>query len=346
MNPPQPHAGGGTTPVPPPIAIGPYRLQGHALLAPMAGVTDLPFRRLCRRLGAALAAGEMISSDPRLWDTAESRRRRDHTDEPEPRVVQIAGGDPEFMADAARRNADAGAQIIDINMGCPAKKVCNKEAGSALLRDEANVAAILAATVAAVDVPVTLKIRTGWAPDQRNAVNIARIAEDAGVRALAVHGRTRACRFEGSAEYATIAAVKRSVRIPVFANGDIDSPAKAVAVLRATGADGIMIGRAAQGRPWIFSEIDALLHGRPTAPPATAEVRDIMLTHLRDLYEFYGAESGVRIARKHIGWYCAGRPHAQAFRQSVMQAVSVAAQLQQVQDYFDALEAAGAAVAA
>jgi tRNA-dihydrouridine synthase B len=329
-----------------PIVIGPHRLQGHALLAPMAGVTDLPFRRLCRRLGAALAAGEMISADPRLWDTAESRRRRDHTDEPEPRVVQIAGGDPEFMADAARRNADAGAQVIDINMGCPAKKVCNKDAGSALLRDEGNVAAILEATVKAVDVPVTLKIRTGWAPDQRNAVNIARIAEQAGVQALAVHGRTRACRFDGTVEYATIAAVKQSVRIPVFANGDIDSPAKAIAVLRATGADGIMIGRAAQGRPWIFSEIDALLAGRQLPPPATAEVRDIMLTHLRDLYEFYGAESGVKIARKHIGWYCAGRPQAQAFRQSVMQAVSVSAQLSQVQDYFDALEAAGAAVAA
>ena len=343
---PLPRVGGPAAPAPPQIVIGPYRLQGHALLAPMAGVTDLPFRRLCRRLGAALAAGEMISADPRLWDTAESRRRRDHTDEPEPRVVQIAGGDPEFMADAARRNADAGAQVIDINMGCPAKKVCNKDAGSALLRDEANVASILAAAVAAVDVPVTLKIRTGWAPDQRNAVSIARIAEDSGIQALAVHGRTRACRFNGNAEYATIAAVKQSVRIPVFANGDVDSPAKAIAVLRATGADGIMIGRAAQGRPWIFSEIDALLHGRPPAPPATAEVRDIMVSHLRDLYEFYGAESGVRIARKHIGWYCAGRLQAQAFRQSVMQAVSVTAQLSQVRDYFDALEAAGAAVAA
>jgi tRNA-dihydrouridine synthase B len=339
-------AGGPTVPAPSPIVVGPYRLQGHALLAPMAGVTDLPFRRLCRRLGAALAAGEMISSDPGLWDTAESRRRRDHTDEPEPRVVQIAGGDPEFMAEAARRNVDAGAQVIDINMGCPARKVCNKEAGSALLRDEAHVAAILEATVSAVDVPVTLKIRTGWAPDQRNAVNIARIAEQSGIQALAVHGRTRACRFDGTVEYATIAAVKRSVRIPVFANGDIDSPAKALAVLRATGADGIMIGRAAQGRPWIFSEIDALLNGRQPSPPATAEVRDIMLTHLRDLYEFYGAESGVRIARKHIGWYCAGRPQAQAFRQSVMRAESVAAQLGQVHDYFDALQASGAAVAA
>ena len=330
----------------PPIVIGPYRLEGHALLAPMAGVTDLPFRRLCRRLGAALAAGEMLAADPRLWDTAESQRRRDHTDEPEPRVVQIAGGDAATMAEAARRNADAGAQVIDINMGCPAKKVCNKDAGSALLRDEGQVAAILAATVRAVDVPVTLKIRTGWAPDQRNAVNIARVAEQSGIRALAVHGRTRACRFNGEAEYDTIAAVKQSVRIPVFANGDIDSPAKAVAVLRATGADGVMIGRAAQGRPWIFAEVGALLAGRCATPPSLPEVRDIMLAHLRDLYEFYGPEPGVRIARKHIGWYCSGRPHAQAFRQSVMQAASVEAQLAQVQDYFDALEDSAAATAA
>ncbi len=312
----------------------------------MAGVTDLPFRRLCRRLGAALAAGEMLAADPRLWDTAESRRRRDHTDEPEPRVVQIAGGDPGSMAAAARRNADAGAQVIDINMGCPAKKVCNKDAGSALLRDEANVAAILSATVDAVDLPVTLKIRTGWAPDQRNAVSIARIAEQCGIQALAVHGRTRACRFNGDAEYATIAAVKQSVRIPVIANGDIDSAAKAIAVLRATGADGIMIGRAAQGHPWIFGEIDALLQGRLLPPPALEEVRDIMLSHLRDLYDFYGAEPGVRIARKHIGWYCSGRPQAQAFRQSVMQAMSVETQLAQVRDYFDALEDTATAAAA
>jgi tRNA-dihydrouridine synthase B len=333
----------GPLPAPPPIVIGPYRLEGHALLAPMAGVTDLPFRRLCRGLGAALAAGEMISSDPRLWDTAESRRRRDHTDEPEPRVVQIAGGDPDDMADAARRSADAGAQIIDINMGCPARKVCNKDAGSALLRDEQLVAAILAATVRAVNLPVTLKIRTGWAPDQRNAMQIARIAEDAGIRALAVHGRTRACRFNGTAEYETVAAVKQAVRIPVFANGDIDTPGRAIEVLQATGADGIMIGRAAQGRPWIFKEISALLAGRAAAPPALGEVRDIMLTHLRDLYEFYGHEPGVRIARKHIGWYCSGRPQAQAFRQSVMLAASAECQLTQVRGYFDALEDCAAA---
>jgi tRNA-dihydrouridine synthase B len=319
--------------------IGPYRVDGHALLAPMAGVTDLPFRRLCRRLGAALAAGEMIAADERLWGTAESRRRRDHTDEPEPRVVQIAGGDAEAMADAARRNVDAGAQIVDVNMGCPAKKVCNKDAGSALLRDERTVAAILDATVRAVDVPVTLKIRTGWAPDQRNAVTIARIAESAGIRALAVHGRTRACRFNGKAEYETIGAVKRAVRIPVLANGDIDSPHKAIAVLRATGADGVMIGRAAQGRPWIFREVAALLEGIVRAPPPVTEVRDIMLTHLRDLYEFYGAEPGVRIARKHIGWYCFGRPHAQAFRHAVMQLTTPGAQLAAVRDYFEAQDA-------
>ena len=330
---------GGPMPAGDAVAIGPYRLSGRVLLAPMAGVTDLPFRRLCRRLGASLAAGEMLSANPRLWDTDESRRRRDHTGEPEPRVVQIAGGDADTMADAARRNVEAGAQVVDINMGCPAKKVCCKDAGSALLRDEANVAAILRATVRAVDVPVTLKIRTGWAPDKRNAVTIARIAEAEGVRALAVHGRTRACRFDGEAEYDTIAAVKRSVAIPVFANGDIDTPAKADAVLRATGADGVMIGRAAQGRPWIFREIASRLAGIDLASPTAAEVRDIMLGHLRDLYEFYGAEPGVRIARKHIGWYCAGRPHAQAFRHSVMSLAAPEAQLAQAQAYFDALEA-------
>jgi len=329
-----------------PLTIGPYRLGGRAVLAPMAGVTDLPFRRLCRRMGAALAAGEMLSADPRLWDTRESRRRRDHSGEAEPRVVQIAGGDPEMMADAARRNVDAGAQVIDINMGCPARKVCNKDAGSALLRDERLVAAILEATVSAAGVPVTLKIRTGWDPGLRNGVTIARIAESAGVRLLAVHGRTRACRFDGEVEYATIAAIKQAVRIPVIANGDIDSAAKAVAVLRATGADGVMVGRAAQGRPWIFREIDALLDGRAVpAAPAAAELRDIMLAHLRDLYGFYGVEAGVRIARKHIGWYCRERPEAQAFRQSIMQVGSAEAQLGGVRDFFDAHEQPSAAAA-
>jgi tRNA-dihydrouridine synthase B len=328
------------------IQIGPYRLTGRALLAPMAGVTDLPFRRLCRRMGAALAAGEMISANPLLWDTRESRRRRDHSGEPEPRVVQIAGGDPQTVADAARRNVEAGAQIIDINMGCPARKVCNKDAGSALLRDEALVADILHATVRAVDVPVTLKIRTGWNTATRNAVTIARIAEDAGIQALAVHGRTRACRFEGSAEYETVAAVKQSVRIAVIANGDIDSPAKALHVLRQTGADGVMIGRAAQGRPWIFREIEAMLAGNAQPlPPTAREVRDIMLAHLRDLYEFYGPEPGARIARKHIGWYCTERPQAAAFRRSVMLAASAEAQFAMVSEYFDALAATPAAAA-
>jgi len=320
-----------------PITIGRHRLEGRAFLAPMAGVTDLPFRRLCRRLGAALAAGEMLAADPRLWDTALSRRRRDHSGEPGPRVVQIAGGDPQAMADAARRNADAGAEIIDINMGCPAKRVCNKEAGSALLRDESLVAAILEATVTAVDVPVTLKIRTGWHPSARNGVNVARIAEQAGIRALAVHGRTRACRYEGEAEYETIAAIKQAVRIPVIANGDIDSAQKAVRVIEATGADGVMIGRAAQGRPWIFREIEAALAGSPApAEPTAAELRDILCAHLRDLYEFYGAEAGVRIARKHIGWYCRERPHGPAFRQSVMQVESAESQLERVREFFDA----------
>jgi tRNA-dihydrouridine synthase B len=328
----------------PAIHIGPYRLGGRAFLAPMAGVTDLPFRRLCLRMGAALAAGEMLSADARLWETEESRRRRDHSGEPEPRVVQIAGGDPQMMADAARRNVDAGAQVIDVNMGCPAKKVCSKEAGSALLRDERLVAAILEATVRAAGVPVTLKMRTGWSPDRRNGVTVARIAEASGVAALAVHGRTRDCRFAGAAEYRTIAAIKQAVRIPVIANGDIDSAHKAVAVLRATGADGVMIGRAAQGRPWIFREIAAALAGADAGPePAARDVRDIICTHLRDLYGFYGPGTGARVARKHIGWYCRERPQASAFRQSVMKLESAEGQLAAVQDYFDELSQAAAA---
>ena len=326
------------------IIIGPYRLGGRSLLAPMAGVTDLPFRRLCRSLGAALAAGEMLSADPRLWGTKESRRRRDHSGEAEPRVVQIAGGDPGEMADAARRNVDAGAQIIDINMGCPAKKVCNRDAGSALLRDEALVGAILDATVRAVEVPITLKIRTGWSREQPNGVAVARIAESAGVQALAVHGRSRACRFEGQAEYDTVAAIKQAVRIPVIANGDIDSGSKAAEVIRNTGVDGVMIGRAAQGRPWIFREIEALLAGNPApAEPSASETRDIITIHLRDLYAFYGVEAGVRIARKHIGWYCRDRPHAQAFRQSIMQVDSAERQLDAVRAFFDAQQQAEAA---
>jgi tRNA-dihydrouridine synthase B len=328
------------------IHIGPYRLTGRVLLAPMAGVTDLPFRRLCRRMGAAVAAGEMLAADERLWDTEVSRRRRDHTDEPEPRVVQIAGGDPESMADAARRNVDAGAQIIDINMGCPAKKVCNRDAGSALLRDEPLVARILAAVVSAVTVPVTLKIRTGWDRETRNAVRVAHIAEDSGIAALAIHGRTRACRFEGEAEHRTIADVKQRVRIPLFANGDIETPERARAVIEASGADGVMIGRAAQGRPWILREIEARLAGNSLPPtPRAAEVGAIMRAHLRDLYAFYGEAAGVRIARKHIGWYCRDHAGAGIFRQSVMQTLSASGQLELVRAYFDALDETAAAAA-
>jgi tRNA-dihydrouridine synthase B len=286
------------------MRIGPYVLEAPLALAPMAGVTDRPFRLLCRRLGAGLAASEMVTSDVRLWHTPKSRRRMDHAGEPEPRVVQIAGGEPAMMAEAARRNVDLGAQIIDINMGCPAKKVCNRAAGSALLRDESLVAEILGAVVRAVEVPVTLKMRTGWDASQRNGLRIARIAEELGVQALAVHGRTRADLYQGVAEFATVREIKAAVRIPVFANGDIDSGAKARAVLEESGADAVMIGRAAQGRPWIFREIRHFLRtGRDSPQPAHAEVRDIMLAHLEQLYAFYGEHAGVRVARKHLGWY-------------------------------------------
>ena len=306
------------------MRIGPFTLAAPLALAPMAGVTDRPFRLLCRSLGAGLAASEMVTSDVRLWHTAKSRRRMDHSGEPEPRVVQIAGGEPAMMADAARRNVDLGAQIIDINMGCPAKKVCNRAAGSALLRDEALVADILAAVVRAVEVPVTLKMRTGWDRDNRNGPRIARLAESLGVQALAVHGRTRADHYQGSAEYATIRTIKESVRIPVFANGDIDSGAKARAVLEETGADAVMVGRAAQGRPWIFREIRHFLTtGREFPPPAHAEVRDIMLAHLEQLYAFYGEHAGVRVARKHLGWYRdAAMPDHQSQRDDLLAVTS------------------------
>jgi len=326
------------------VFIGPYAIASNLAVAPMAGVTDRPFRQLCRRLGAGYAVSEMVASNPQLFGTGKSQRRIDHRGESSPIVVQIAGADPAMMADAARYNVAHGAEIIDINMGCPAKKVCNVAAGSALLRDEARVAAILRAVVAAVDVPVTLKIRTGWSRERPNGVAVARIAESAGVQALAVHGRSRACRFEGEAEYETIAAIKQAVRIPVIANGDIDSAAKASEVIRATGVDGVMIGRAAQGRPWIFREIEARLAGKPAPPePSAAETRDIITAHLCDLYAFYGVDAGVRIARKHIGWYCRERPHAQAFRQSVMRVDTAEGQLDAVREFFDARREAEAA---
>jgi tRNA-dihydrouridine synthase B len=316
------------------VQIGPYQLSSNLVLAPMAGVTDLPFRQLCRSFGAGLAAGEMLTSDSRLWNSNKSRSRLSHADEPEPRIVQIVGGDPVMMAEAARLNVDLGAQIIDINMGCPAKKVCNKAAGSALMRDESLVAEILQAVVGAVSVPVTLKIRTGWDSHHRNGMHIARIAEDCGIQSLAVHGRTRACMFEGDAEYDTIRDIKQAVKIPVFANGDIDSPHKAKQVLELTGADGLMIGRAAQGQPWIFRDIAAFLSTGTLLPaPAMTEVRAIMRAHLRKLYAFHGEVTGVRIARKHIGWYAAGRTQAQPLRLAVMHAETAESQMRAAVSY-------------
>ncbi len=290
------------------MRIGPYQIDNPVVLAPMAGVTDQPFRHLCRQLGAGLVVAEMLTANTALWNTPKSLRRRLHGDEPEPRMVQIAGGDAAMLADAARMAVADGAQIVDINMGCPAKKVCNKAAGSALLRDEALVADILRAVVAAVDVPVTLKIRTGWSPEARNGVAIARLAEDCGIAALAVHGRTRADRFNGAAEYDTIAAIRQAVRIPVIANGDITTPQQARAVLAHTGADAVMIGRAAQGNPWIFREINHFLAtGEEMPPPDAAEQHAVLQAHLDALYRHYGEFMGVRIARKHAGWYLDGR---------------------------------------
>jgi len=318
------------------MQIGSFIFPNKLALAPMAGVTDRPFRQLCRRLGAGMAASEMLTSDTRLWGSAKSRRRLDHRGEPAPVIVQIAGADPRMVADAARCSVDKGAQIVDINMGCPVKKVCNQMAGSALLRDETRVARILEAAVAATCAPVTLKIRTGWAPDQRNGVRIAQLAEESGVAALAVHGRTRACRFRGEAEYETIRMIKQAVNIPVIANGDVDSPAKAAQVLATTGADGVMIGRAAQGRPWIFREIDHYLRtGRDLGPPASIEVRDIMLAHLEHLYSFYGEYTGVRVARKHLSWYCSARAGAESLRRQMVRAESATEQLRLVLAFFD-----------
>ncbi len=320
------------------MRIGPYSIEPPVVLAPMAGVTDKPFRQLCKRLGAGLAVSEMTTADPRLWHTRKSLQRMDHVDEPAPISVQIAGYDPAMLAEAARFNVGHGAQLVDINMGCPAKKVCNVYSGSALLQDEALVARIVEAVVKAVDVPVTLKIRTGWNRDNRNGVRIARIAEDAGIAALSVHGRTRADLYNGDAEYETIAAIRAAIRIPLLANGDIDSPEKARQVLDATGADAVMIGRAAQGRPWIFNEIAHFLAtGTKLAPPSTREVRDILTGHLEALYAFYGELQGVRIARKHLGWYAKDRPENAAFRSVVNGTDTAETQLRLTRDYFDRL---------
>ena len=320
------------------MRIGPYTIDPPVVLAPMAGVTDKPFRMLCKRLGAGLCVSEMTTSDPRFWNTPKSLRRMDHVGEPEPVSVQIAGTEPAQLAEAARYNAAHGAELIDINMGCPAKKVCNVAAGSALLRDEALVARILKAVVGAVDVPVTLKIRTGWCRETRNALTIARIAEASGIAALTIHGRTRNDFYEGEAEYATIAAVKAAVRIPVIANGDVTSPRKAKAVLEATGADAVMVGRAAQGRPWIFREIAHFLAtGTELPPPRLSEVRDVLIGHLEHLHAFYGEPQGVRIARKHLGWYAKDHPEQALFRTVVNAAETGERQIALTRDYFDAL---------
>jgi tRNA-dihydrouridine synthase B len=319
------------------VNIGPFKLASPLALAPMAGVTDLPFRSLCRAMGAALAASEMVSADTTLWKTNKSRRRLDHAGEAEPRVVQIAGSDPGMLARAAQMNVETGAQVIDINMGCPAKKVCRSAAGSALMRDEALVRAILESVVRAAGVPVTLKMRTGWDRENRNAVTIAHMAEQIGVAALAVHGRTRADMFAGEAEFATVAEVVQSVSIPVFANGDIDSPERARAVLTATGAAGVMIGRAAHGRPWIFRQVKTYLAtGVAVGPPCHREVRDIIIGHLESLHEFYGEDVGVRMARKHLGWYCRHLPSAARLPAQLLTAAHAGDQLRMADEFLAA----------
>jgi tRNA-dihydrouridine synthase B len=324
------------------VRIGPYNIANNLVVAPMAGVTDRPFRQLCKRFGAGYAVSEMVGANPRLRHTEKSRLRTDHRGEVEPIAVQIAGAEPALMADFARYNVDRGAQIIDINMGCPAKKVCNVAAGSALLSDERLVARIVDAVVRAVDVPVTLKIRTGPDPEHRNALAIARIAEAAGVRALAVHGRTRACAFTGAVEYATIRAVKAAVAIPVVANGDIATPDQARQVLAYTRADGLMIGRAAQGRPWIFREIRHHLDGGGRLPPPTlAEARAAIVGHLDEHYAFYGEAAGVRIARKHLGWYARDLAGGDVLRRDANAADTTAAQIAAVHRFFDMLAGRG-----
>lgn len=324
------------------MRIGPWTLPNNVLVAPMAGVTDRPFRQLCKKLGAGYAVSEMAASNPRLWDSVKTSRRLNHDGEIAPVSVQIAGADPAMMAEAAVFNAHKGAKIIDINMGCPVKKVCNVASGSALLRHEDLIARILEAVVEAcapLGVPVTLKTRTGWDRENRNALRVARLAENAGIAALTLHGRTRADLYAGKAEYDTIRAVKAEIGIPVIANGDIDSPEKARRVLDYTSADAVMIGRAAQGRPWIFREIDHYLRtGRTLAPPTHAEMRELLLEHLDDHYRFYGEHTGVRTARKHIGWYLESLPGADAFLARMNRIDNTRDQWRAVADWFDLLQ--------
>ena len=324
------------------MQLGPYQLRNNVFVAPMAGVTDRPFRQLCKELGAGYAVSEMAASNPRVWASEKSTRRVNHEGEMEPKAVQIAGADPLLLAEAARFNVERGAQIIDINMGCPVKKVCNNWCGSALLQDEQLVASILEAVVAAVEVPVSLKFRTGWDRQHKNALNIARIAEQSGIAMLTLHGRTRADGYSGQAEYDTIAAVKAAVTIPVVANGDIDSPQKAQYVLEQTGADAIMIGRAAQGRPWIFREIEHYLRTGTLMPaPMVQEVRLLMAQHLRAHYAFYGDYLGVRTARKHIGWYVQDLIGGEQFRQQMNRLEDCTEQLAAVEHFFESQQGLG-----
>ena len=324
------------------MQIGPHKLKNNLIVAPMAGVTDRPFRMLCKRMGAGMAVSEMVASNSLLYGSEKTKRRANHEGEADPISVQIVGADPKMLAQAARYNMDAGAQIIDINMGCPAKKICNVMAGSALMQNEKLVAAILNAVVGAVNVPVTLKIRTGWDKSSRNAVRIAQIAEASGIQALAIHGRTRACAYTGDAEYDTIAAVKAEIKIPVIANGDITTPEKAKYVLDHTGADAVMIGRAAQGRPWLFREISHFLAtGKHLAAPKVDEIQNVLTAHVHELYEFYGEHTGLRVARKHISWYTRGLAGSAHFRHHMNQLESITEQLQAVHEFFEGQLQAG-----
>jgi tRNA-dihydrouridine synthase B len=317
------------------MRIGPYQLKNNLIVAPMAGVTDRPFRMLCKRLGAGMAVSEMVSSNSLLYGSEKTKRRANHEGEVDPISVQIVGADPEMLAQAAQYNVDNGAQIIDINMGCPAKKICNVMAGSALLQNEPLVAKLLEAVVNAVSVPVTLKIRTGWDKQNRNAIRIAKIAESSGIQALAIHGRTRACAYTGDAEYDTIAAVKASVNIPIIANGDIISPEKVKYVLEQTGADAVMIGRAAQGRPWIFREIEYFLNtGEHLPAPQVGEIHSVLRDHVHELYLFYGEHTGLRVARKHISWYTKGLVGSAHFRHRMNQLEDPVEQLAAVDEFF------------
>jgi tRNA-dihydrouridine synthase B len=321
------------------MQIGQIKLPNQLVLAPMAGISDRPFRKLCRSLGAGMAVSEMISANALLWENKKTRQRINHDGEGEPIVVQIVGSDPQMLALAAQENVRSGADVIDINMGCPAKKVCNKLAGSALLADEDLVSRILDRVVNAIDVPVTLKIRTGTDPENRNACRIAEIAEQSGVQSLAVHGRTRKCAFRGEAEYETIRQVKQQVSIPVIANGDVCTPEKAVEVLQYTGADAVMIGRAARGNPWIFGQIDHYMRrGEIVAPPSVTEVKQVLLAHLQELYEFYGEYTGVRTARKHIAWYSKGLFNSNVFRKEIMQVETSAEQYNMVESFLSLSE--------